>query len=156
MIKVLKKNGSVLFFSKAIAVAERSIDFNGQKKRITEPATDISNANAISFESDNFGFGNLLYVGNLPNSKVVEILKSDVVDFSDMEFQKAKSIDKLVLDGGTSAPYCSDFTGMLLQSYSGVMGFGNNIFGISNVKTDSMEEGWDEEGDEESYENAEE
>lgn len=151
---VISKNGLKQEYGRIIAVVEKNIAFNGMVRRICEAARDIREANAISFEHEDVFRDNNLYVGNLKNDKVLEMLRSDVIDLTSMDFQKAKTLDEVVLDDGVSLAYSNEITPFFTPSYyAGISPFSNNYVstGVNSAFGIPAEFYEDEEGDEEEY-----
>lgn len=117
MMRVMTPNGMLRSVEKAVPMCEVRIDFNGRSRRCVEPVDAFgAEPTAISLELQHSPFEgtNELFIGNLKPERVTEILRKLLADgyfdFSAMEYQKAKGLDKTVLDGGGSLPYTSDFT----------------------------------------------
>ena len=128
-MRVMLSNGNVLSISKAVAVTEMRVDFNGRDVRLCEKASDIVYANAIAFITEagvqdicDVTMGGTVLLGNLKNDFVRGVLTSLVrqgyTDLSDLKLQKTQPlVSNYVFDNGASRAY-------MLQGYEASACFG--------------------------------
>lgn len=114
MMRVMMPNGTVVAVEKAVAIAEKRPEFNGQTVRLSAPATDIAFANGVAFLSQakvqDIAMGDAVFVGNLQNESVREVLatlvRQEYVDLSDLRLQKTQLlVSNYVVDDGISGAY---------------------------------------------------
>ena len=121
-MRVMLSNGNVLSISKAAAITEMRVAFNGRDVLLCEKASDIAYANAIAFITEagvqdicDVTMGDTVLLGNLKNDFVRGVLSSLVrqgyVDLSDLRLQKTQPlVSNYVFDNGASGAY-------MLQGY---------------------------------------
>lgn len=117
MMRVMLPNGNVLSLSKAIAITELRVAFNGRDMRFSEKAADIAYANAIAFITEggvqdicDVTMGGTVLLGNLSNDFVRGVLSSLVrqgyTDLSDLKLQKTQPlVSQYKFDNGASGAY---------------------------------------------------
>lgn len=113
-MRVLMPSGTVMEISKAIAICEQRVAFNGRVERMCECAKDIVYANGIIFLPDTRAYNGCgvvpvddVLLGNLSNEFVKGVLASLVrqgyVDLTDLRLQEAQpSASHYVFDNGKS------------------------------------------------------
>ncbi|MDE6590233.1 MAG: hypothetical protein K2K53_07810, partial [Oscillospiraceae bacterium] len=157
---VMLPNGNVLSIKKALAASELRMDFNGRNIRLCETAINIADANAISFLCEaavqdicNVTPGNDVFIGNLRNEFVREVLESLVrdgyVDLSGLKLQKVRLMSipsDYKFDNGESGAYllqgyeaASCFTAV--PGYPPLMGRGGAIFAVAEDAEDAEDTG---------------
>jgi hypothetical protein len=129
VVMIITASGKVRKVQAVSPFAENSIKVNGEVKNILNPAKGIEYATGVVIVcEDGRGcvFSDDFVVGNLPQEKVSEIIHAiaehDYYDFSGLKYQKADTLDHVVLDGGKSLPYNSDST------------FFNDMVALDNIK----------------------
>jgi hypothetical protein len=120
-MKIITTKGELMKVGRVTAYAEAAVSINGGTKNVYAKPDHIKYANGLIFEresvNNNIVWGqvsNNFVIGNLDNKKLQEILtalcEKSYYDFSKLNYQTAKSMEKAVIDGGLSLPYCSDHT----------------------------------------------
>jgi hypothetical protein len=129
MMRIVTATGNVKEVREIYTFAEGTLRINGKNRNIFEAAKNIKYATGLVFTlnaNDCFNTQYDIIVGNLPNETVQEIIKSmseqGYYDFSGFQWQKADSTDKVVIDGGKSLPYCSEFTMFDFGSLNSIKG----------------------------------
>ena len=125
-MRIVTPKGAVRKIDKAYPFTEASTYINNRRKYIFEPAEKLQYATGVVLTADmNLCGQNVFTIGNLKNATVREIVHSlaekGFYDFSGIEYQNAKNMKDVVIDGGIKPPYCSDFTNiddMALSSIS--------------------------------------
>jgi hypothetical protein len=139
-MKIITTKGELMKVGRVTAYAEAAVSINGGTKNVYAKPDDIKYATGLIFEresvNNNIVWGqvsNNFVIGNLDNEKLQEILtalcEKGYYDFSKLSYQSAKVMEKAVIDGGLSLPYCSDHT---MIDFALVGNLTSN-FGSSNV-----------------------
>lgn len=152
MYRILTPNGTLIASERIEPVVEKVIKMNGKQQRISEFAEGLKNEpNAIIIHPNNILIYDELYIGNLKPAKVQEImetlLQDGKYDFSQMQYQDATKVDKLVFDNGESLPCSSEITGFSMPlglAYTGFNKFNKPcIQSIENLEDDEDEDDFD-------------
>lgn len=114
-MRILSPNGKVVVSNKIEPVVEKAFKLNGKQQRVAEVAEGFkNNPNAILVHVGAEMMYEQLYIGNLKPEKVQEImetlLRDGKYDFSKLQYQETKKMDKLLFDDGESLPYSSETT----------------------------------------------
>jgi hypothetical protein len=120
-MKIITTKGELMKVGRVTAYAEAAVKINGGTKNIFAKPDHIKYATGLIFEresvNNNMVWGavsNQFVIGNLSNEKLQEILtalcEKGYYDFSKLSYQSVKVMEKAVIDGGLSLPYCSDHT----------------------------------------------
>lgn len=114
-MRIITPKGAVRKIDKVYPFTEASTCINNRRKYIFEPAEKLQYATGVVLTVDmNLCGQNVFTIGNLKNATVREIVHSlaekGFYDFSGIEYQDAKNMKDVVIDGGIKPPYCSDFT----------------------------------------------
>lgn len=154
-MRVLISTGLVMEITKAVAVCEQRVAFNGREIRQCERAADIAYANGIAFVSeakvqDFCGMtpGGTVLIGNLSNEFVREVLASlvqhECADLSSLKLQKAQApASRYTFDNGVSDAY-------MIQGYEASMCCVNDMgYPFLNGESPAASETEDDEDDEE-------
>jgi hypothetical protein len=161
-MKIITTKGELMKVGRVTAYAEAAVSINGGTKNVYAKPDHIKYANGLIFEresvNNNIVWGqvsNNFVIGNLDNKKLQEILtalcEKGYYDFSKLSYQSAKVMEKAVIDGGLSLPYCSDHTMIdfaLVGNLSSNFGASNPMFSSNFDPSWGNSEGEaDEDGD---------
>ena len=152
-MRVMLSNGNVLSISKAVAVTETRVAFNGRDVRLCEKASDIAYANAIAFITEggvqdicDVTMGGTVLLGNLSNDFVRGVLSSLVrqgyTDLSDLRLQKTQPlVSNYVFDNGASRAYMlqgyeasASFAAVPFMGMGGAFPAGNNAEDVEDAE----------------------
>jgi hypothetical protein len=128
VVMIITASGKVRRVKAVNPFVENSIKVNGGVENILNPAKSIEYATGVLIVcgNENNCFSVDFVVGNLPQEKVSEIVHAiaehDYYDFSSLKYQKAVTLDYVVLDGGKSLPYTSELT------------FFNDVMALDNIR----------------------
>lgn len=133
MYHILSPNGKLVTTNKIEPVIEKAFKLNGKQQRVAEVVDGFkNNPNAILVHVGDNMMYEQLYIGNLKPEKVQEImenlLRDGYYDFSKLQYQETKKMDKLCFDDGESLPYSSEttpFSTPVGLPYNGMNAFGN-------------------------------
>lgn len=119
-MRVITPRGNLLKVDRVVRVVEKSVNFNGSTRQFFEVAKNIDvESTGIAMRVAEAGMSTVfgpyeIYVGNLKPSVVEEIIttltKEGYFDFTKFMYQNVESQSEVVLDGGDSIPFCSEFT----------------------------------------------